>query len=120
MLFLAALAAPFALGLPAKTGADAFWAALGFLAYLQATAVILNLLPVPGLDGFGVLRPHLPYAMQAQAATIASAMGFVLLALFMVPQFGAAIRNASNKVTDKAGIERYYIGKGYAMFRLKL
>jgi Zn-dependent protease len=35
-------------------------AALAFLAFLQATSLILNLLPVPGLDGYGVIRPFLP------------------------------------------------------------
>ena len=35
-----------------------------------------------------------------------------------VPAFNVAIRNASTKMTDPLGIERYYVGKGYAMFRL--
>ena len=35
-------------------------AALSFLAFLQATALILNLLPVPGLDGYRALEPFLP------------------------------------------------------------
>ena len=30
--------------------------ALTVLAFLQATALILNLLPIPGLDGFGAIR----------------------------------------------------------------
>ncbi|MCV7384824.1 site-2 protease family protein [Mycolicibacter longobardus] len=36
-----------------------FWSALAFLGFLQVTAVVLNLLPVPGLDGYGALEPHL-------------------------------------------------------------
>ena len=31
------------------------WAALAFLAFLQVTATVLNLLPVPGLDGYGII-----------------------------------------------------------------
>jgi len=34
--------------------------AVAMLAFLQATALILNLLPLPGLDGFNALRPFLP------------------------------------------------------------
>src|SRR5256885_8264092 len=37
-----------------------FWAALAFLGFLQLTASILNLAPVPGVDGGNALRPWLP------------------------------------------------------------
>ena len=33
--------------------------ALSFLAYLQVTAVVFNLIPLPPLDGFGILAPYL-------------------------------------------------------------
>ena len=36
-----------------------FWAGMAFLGFLQVTALVLNLLPVPGLDGYGALEPHL-------------------------------------------------------------
>ncbi len=36
-----------------------FWAGVAFLGLLQVMAVVLNLLPVPGLDGYGALEPHL-------------------------------------------------------------
>mgnify|MGYP001118889649 CR=1 FL=1 len=37
-----------------------FWAGLALLAFLQITALFFNLLPIPGLDGFGVIAPYLP------------------------------------------------------------
>lgn len=120
LVVLIAIAAPFLLGLQARGGDDHFWSAMGFLAYLQATAIILNLLPIPGFDGFGILMPHLPYDMQAQAARAGAIMGVMLLALFFVPQFAIAIQNASVKLTDTAGVERYYIAKGYALFRIRI
>ncbi len=36
-----------------------FWAGLAFLGLLQITAAVLNLLPIPGLDGWAILEPHL-------------------------------------------------------------
>jgi Zn-dependent protease len=36
-----------------------FWAGMAFLGFLQITAVVINILPVPGLDGYGALEPHL-------------------------------------------------------------
>ena len=117
-IFLAAIAIPFWLDWPMKGGGGAFWNALAFLGYLQATALALNLLPIPGFDGFGIIRPHLPNDMQLQADRFAAISGLLLLALIFIPQFGAAIRNASVTLTDMAGIDRYFIAKGYAMFRL--
>ena len=35
-----------------------FWAGVAFLGFLQVTAG-LNMLPVPGLDGYSALEPHL-------------------------------------------------------------
>lgn len=117
-LFLMAIGIPFWLDMPLRGGAGAFWGALGFLGYLQATALALNLLPVPGFDGFGIIRPHLPDDMKLQADKFAAISGLLLLALIFIPQFGAAIRNASVTLTDAAGIDRYFIAKGYGMFRL--
>lgn len=34
------------------------WAGVAFLGFLQLTAVLLNLLPIPGLDGYDALEPH--------------------------------------------------------------
>lgn len=36
-----------------------FWGALAFLGFLQVTAAVLNLLPVPGLDGYAIIEPYL-------------------------------------------------------------
>lgn len=36
-----------------------FWAGLAFLGLLQLTAAILNLLPIPGLDGYAIIEPYL-------------------------------------------------------------
>lgn len=36
-----------------------FWSAMAFLAFLQVTATVLNLLPIPGLDGYSIIEPYL-------------------------------------------------------------
>ncbi len=43
------------------TSHEAFWFGLSFLAFLQVTATVLNLLPIPGTDGYGILEPSLSY-----------------------------------------------------------
>lgn len=74
------LGAPFALGLIGQA-APPFAQALALLVFLQATALILNLLPVPGLDGFGVIEPFLPPSVQN---AIAPMRGIAFMALFAV------------------------------------
>ncbi len=36
-----------------------FWSAVAFLGFLQMSAAVLNLLPVPGLDGYAIIEPYL-------------------------------------------------------------
>ncbi|MET9893323.1 site-2 protease family protein [Streptomyces sp. NPDC006465] len=80
VLFAVVCTAPFWLhaldGVP-----EAFRYALAFLALLQVTAAILNFLPVPGLDGYGVIEPWLSYGVRRQVEPFAP---FGLLAVFAV------------------------------------
>ncbi len=55
-----------------------FWAALAFLAFMEGVSLLLNVLPIPGIDGFGILRPWLPYSLQA-LSTRYSQLAIILL-----------------------------------------
>jgi len=86
------VALPFALpGREAKltAGHGNFFAALAFLGFIEAVAILLNLLPVPGLDGFGIIRAWLPYSFQDLANRFG---GIGLLAVFAVLWYVAPIR----------------------------
>ncbi|MFR9755772.1 site-2 protease family protein [Streptomyces sp. TR06-5] len=63
----------------------AFRAALAFLALLQVTAAVLNLLPVPGLDGYGVVEPWLPQAVRRQAQPFAPFGLLIVFACLWIP-----------------------------------
>lgn len=54
---------------------------LGALAVLQLFGVFFNLIPVPPLDGFGIIRPFLDEETQAKAARLG---GVGLLVLFLL------------------------------------
>ena len=58
------------------------WAGVAFLGFLQLTAVLLNLLPIPGLDGYDALEPHLSPETQ-RAVAPAKQWGFFIL-LFLL------------------------------------
>src|SRR5262249_37737260 len=118
LIFLLLLCVPFLLDWPNDDiGNHVFWGALGFLAALQASAVVLNLLPIPGLDGFGIIRPYLPYDMQAQADQVASILDFFLIVIFMSDQVSGAIWRAVFTITKGLGIVPPYIYHGMKLFR---
>ena len=62
------------------------WAGVAFLGFLQVTAVLLNLLPIPGLDGYNALEPHLSPETQ-RALEPAKQFGWlILLVILFAPQ----------------------------------
>ena len=83
---LAALMAVFAAVPQLASTAPVLYAALAFLALLQVTALIFNLIPCPGLDGWGIIEPFLPAPLRALGRRVASVaiLAFVV-ALFFVP-----------------------------------
>ncbi|MFJ4712094.1 site-2 protease family protein [Streptomyces sp. NPDC088785] len=84
VLFALVCTAPFWLdlldGVP-----DTFRYALAFLALLQVTAAILNFLPVPGLDGYGVLEPWLSYRTRRQLEPFGQFGLIAVFALLWIP-----------------------------------
>ena len=59
------------------------WAGVAFLGFLQITALLLNLLPIPGLDGYSALEPHLSPETQ-RALEQFKPYGFLLLFLLLI------------------------------------
>jgi Zn-dependent protease len=97
-----------------------FFDALAFLAFVEAIAVILNLIPVPGLDGFGAIRPWLPYDVQASA----NRMGYfgiliVFALLWYVPPVRDAFFGTILHITDFLGVPTGLIANGSAHMRLQ-
>lgn len=91
--------------------------AAAFLAFLQAFALVLNLLPLPGLDGFGVIRPYLPQAVQQQALKFGGLVFIGLfLAIFFVPPVNDALFAVVVTITDLFGVSRPDIADGYRAF----
>jgi Zn-dependent protease len=60
-----------------------FWAGVSLLGLLQLMALVLNLLPIPGLDGYGALEPHLSHETQ-RALEPAKQWGFLILFVLLI------------------------------------
>jgi Zn-dependent protease len=83
---------------------------LSCLAFIQVIAFVLNILPIPGLDGFGVIEPFLSLNTRRMAAKVRPWAPLVLFLLIIgVPgvstvffQAGAAVFAAVGGGTDLA------------------
>jgi Zn-dependent protease len=95
-----------------------FFGALAFLAFIEVIALVLNLLPVPGLDGYGIIRPWLPYTLQGLANQYGQ-LG--ILAVFAVLWFVAPVSQAFFQsifqITGSFGIDPRLIDFGRSNMR---
>jgi Zn-dependent protease len=65
------------------------WPGISFLIVLQIWAILFNLIPLPGLDGYGVIGPFLNPAIQMQMERIrAYAFWILIIALWYIPFIG--------------------------------
>ncbi len=111
-----------AVGLPFLLGAldgvpDNVRYALAFMVQLHVTAVILNFLPVPGLDGFGVIEPWLSLKIRRQVAPFAP---FGLLAVFgflWIPEVNHTFFNMIDAVLRQLGVTEWDTYWGRQLFR---
>jgi Zn-dependent protease len=62
-----------------------FWAAVAFLGFLQVTAFVLNMLPIPGLDGYGAVEPHVSPDTRRALEPVKQWGFFILLILLLAP-----------------------------------
>jgi Zn-dependent protease len=76
------LASPFYLGFVDTTTANPMWDALAFLVVLQILAMVFNLLPVPGLDGFGAISAWMEPGLRARIYQYSN-MAFIALIIII-------------------------------------
>ncbi|XMA36843.1 site-2 protease family protein [Streptomyces albogriseolus] len=116
VLFAVVCTAPFWLG--ALDGVPpAFRYALAFLALLQVTAAILNFLPAPGLDGYGVIEPWLSRDVRRQVEPFAPFGLLFVFALLWVPSVNGVFFDMVDSVLGFLGIEEIDRYCGFDLFR---
>jgi Zn-dependent protease len=99
---------------PAHLGA----VSLGFLLHLQLSALILNLLPIPPLDGFGAMAPWLSESARRRGYEYATATLFALfVALSFVPTVRDAFWGAVYALDEVFGVDRDLVRVAWRTFR---
>ncbi len=94
-----------------------FWAAMAFEGFLQVTAFVLNMLPVPGLDGYSALEPHLSPETQRALQPAKQWAFFILLLLLFTPQVNQWFFGLVLWFFDASGVPRALIGLGMHLTR---
>jgi len=94
------------------------YAAVAYLAMLQVTVLVFNLLPCPGLDGWGIVEPFLPDAIRRwglSAAHIAPVL--LVLALFFVPGLSRWFWDLVYMLSALIGLDPRVAWNGFGLFQ---
>lgn len=99
---------------------EVFWYGLSFLAFLQITATVLNLLPVPGLDGYGALEPSLSPQTRRALEQYKPYGLLAVMALLFVPSINTVFFDAVYWLFELSGLPDYWAGNGAYLTRFWL
>ena len=104
--------------IPGLATRPVLWASLSALAMLQVSALLYNLLPVPGLDGYGIIEQWLPITWRETGRRMMP-IGPMLLALVFIalPVVGSQFYTAVYATSKAVGIDPRLIGMGLRMFQ---
>ena len=80
---------------------------------------MLNLLPLPGLDGFGIIRPWLPVGVAVRANQVGAVAFLILLLLVWYTPLGQAIFAVGFGGASLVGIDAEAVVRGILMMRLR-
>ncbi|MFR0352214.1 site-2 protease family protein [Streptomyces sediminimaris] len=116
VLFAAVCTAPFWLHALDGVPGD-FRYALAFLALLQVSAAILNFLPVPGLDGYGVIEPWLPPGAKRQVEPFAPFGLLFVFALLWLPSVNGVFFDLVDAILRGLGVGDGDASYGYSLYR---
>ncbi|PVZ14908.1 site-2 protease family protein [Actinomycetospora cinnamomea] len=98
------LAAVIAIGIALTAPPLPLAAALAFLGIIQVLTFVLNVLPIPGLDGWGVIDPYLPWGTRTTAARVAPYAPFaIILLIFLLPGASALLFAVSESLWSLVG-----------------
>ncbi|GIG67896.1 site-2 protease family protein [Phytomonospora endophytica] len=92
-------------------------AAVAYLCMLQVTATILNLLPIPGLDGYGIIEPWLPPEYSRNIAKIAPFGILLLFVLLLHPTINRYFFEFVYWILGLLGVDTSMVGLGSRLFR---
>ena len=113
-----ALLIPFLVTDPAnRINHQDYWAGLALLAWLQVSALVFNLLPIPGLDGFGMISPYLPDEVTTLTRGLGRYTLVFIFVLFLNPTFQQGFFTTLAFLTSLFQLDGSLVGQGLWLFR---
>lgn len=102
----------------APVTANGIWPGLAFLAFLQVSALVLNLIPLPPFDGFGAIEPYLSTDLRMKMAQTRGALVWVVfLVLWYIPFANALFWGFISLLARLAGVPLQLAALGLQQFR---
>lgn len=95
----------------------AFWTGLSFLAFLQITAFLLNILPIPGLDGYGIIEPSLRYETRRALEQIKPYGMLILFAVIFFSPLNRVFFDAVYALFELSGVPESWAAYGGQLTR---
>jgi Zn-dependent protease len=97
--------------LPESTAS--IWPGLNFLLVLQLWAILFNLIPLPGLDGYGVIEPFLSQGIREQMDRVrAYAIWILILVFWYVPTVGRFFALVVSLIAVVLGADLFLASQG--------
>ncbi|CUR60782.1 membrane hypothetical protein [metagenome] len=91
---------------------------LAYLLVIQVALIVLNLLPLPGLDGYGVIEPFLPRPV-AEALNAVRPYGLVVLVALVLSGGLDFVWDAGFTVGGWLGADSFLVGLGASLASLR-
>jgi len=112
-----ALVLPFSFGVDPFGAHSAFWVSVAFLAFLQLTASVLNLVPMPGVDGGNLVEPWLSAQWQRGYRLVAPYGMLLLIALLWTPVLNNLFFTFIFALGSRLGLPVEAVGDGLRLFQ---
>ncbi|HJQ42326.1 MAG TPA: site-2 protease family protein [Jatrophihabitantaceae bacterium] len=94
-----------------------FWSGLAFFGFLQVTAAVLNLLPIPGLDGWAIIEPYLSADTVRGAEPIKPWGMLGVIVLLQIDGVQRKFFDTVYGIYDWSGVPRFAAQLGREVFR---
>jgi len=118
VILILIIALAFKTGLIPPDGSKTVTITMAFILQLQVSAVLLNLLPIPPLDGFQALAPWMRQDLRDRLYGLSNVGFFALfLALWFIKPFGKAFGVIIGSICEFMGVESRWAYDGFQAFR---
>ncbi len=101
------------------SASNSVWPGLAFLALVQASAIVLNLIPLPPFDGYGILEPFLHPDLRDRVNSVRMfIMAAVFISLWRIPMVNDLLWSQVFSISYRLGIplDLAFIGLERFMF----